>query len=260
MKSSFSGIFVFFFDFFLFLYVFCCFLVFFGGFKGQVRWPFGPPHLALNPPYLFFLFVLVFLFVSVLFFFFPFFASHWKTGFPLKKAFLFIFERPPLFLLSLFWPPPFSVFSFSVSLLFFSFFLLVFVFCFLLVPCSSLFLSFSVFFAFVSWKEQHQKIQLQSFFINPVSFFPVLFSLWNSVSYLIFPDFQLCFLFNINVVGFKKHKLKSINFWSKGGGVATKRFFNNLCFVTFVKSEKSLFSLFLLPNVWPNFGWWSKTL
>ena len=32
---------------------FCCF-VFFGGFKGQVRWPEGPPHLALNPPYLFF--------------------------------------------------------------------------------------------------------------------------------------------------------------------------------------------------------------
>ena len=39
----------------------CCFVffvVFFGGFKGQVRWPEGPPHLALNPPY--FLFCLVF--------------------------------------------------------------------------------------------------------------------------------------------------------------------------------------------------------
>ena len=30
--------------------------VFWGGFKGQVRWPEGPPHLALNPPYLLFLF------------------------------------------------------------------------------------------------------------------------------------------------------------------------------------------------------------
>ena len=34
---------------------FCVFLLFFvlffGGFKGQVRWPKGPPHLALNPPY-----------------------------------------------------------------------------------------------------------------------------------------------------------------------------------------------------------------
>ena len=35
--------------------LFCfSFLVFvFGGFKGQVRWPEGPPHLALNLPYLF---------------------------------------------------------------------------------------------------------------------------------------------------------------------------------------------------------------
>ena len=32
-----------------FVFVFCCF-DFFGGFKGQVRWPKGPPHLALNPP------------------------------------------------------------------------------------------------------------------------------------------------------------------------------------------------------------------
>ena len=30
-----------------FFFVFC----FCGGFKGQVRWPEGPPHLALNPPY-----------------------------------------------------------------------------------------------------------------------------------------------------------------------------------------------------------------
>ena len=47
------------------------FLFFLGGFKGQVRWPEGPPHLALNPPYflvfvvclLFFLFF-VFLFLE----------------------------------------------------------------------------------------------------------------------------------------------------------------------------------------------------
>ena len=35
---------------------FSCFLLlffvgFFAGFKGQVRWPKGPPRLALNPPY-----------------------------------------------------------------------------------------------------------------------------------------------------------------------------------------------------------------
>ena len=48
--------------FFVFLVFFLCF---FGGCKGQVRWPEGPPHLALNPPYLFFLFFWFF----VLFFF-----------------------------------------------------------------------------------------------------------------------------------------------------------------------------------------------
>ena len=44
-----------------FCFLFVCFLgvfvflfLFFGGFKGQVRWPKGPPHLALNPPFLFF--------------------------------------------------------------------------------------------------------------------------------------------------------------------------------------------------------------
>ena len=52
--------------FFLFLVLFCC-LSFGGGFKGQVRWPKGPPHLALNPPY--FLGVFVFVFLVSLFLF-----------------------------------------------------------------------------------------------------------------------------------------------------------------------------------------------
>ena len=53
---------------FSFLFLFFC-LFFLGGFKGQVRWPEGPPHLALNPPYNFiflcfsFFFFVVFLFV-----------------------------------------------------------------------------------------------------------------------------------------------------------------------------------------------------
>ena len=47
---------------FVFLGGFCffCFCFLFEGFKGQVRWPEGPPHLALNPPYLFFGGVLLF--------------------------------------------------------------------------------------------------------------------------------------------------------------------------------------------------------
>ena len=42
--------------FFFFFFCCFCFLFFVGGFKGQVTWPKGPPHLALNPPY-FFVFV-----------------------------------------------------------------------------------------------------------------------------------------------------------------------------------------------------------
>ena len=56
---------VFFFIFFFFAF-FVLFLFFFGGFKGQVRWPEGPPHLALNPPYfLVFVVCLLFLFFVV---------------------------------------------------------------------------------------------------------------------------------------------------------------------------------------------------
>ena len=61
-----------FFFFFVFLFVFFClfffWLFFLGGFKGQVRWPKGPPHLALNPPYFFFCFCFLFFVLFFLFF------------------------------------------------------------------------------------------------------------------------------------------------------------------------------------------------
>ena len=44
---------------FLFFFV----SVFFWGFKGQVRWPKGPPHLALNPAFFVFCFPLPFLYL-----------------------------------------------------------------------------------------------------------------------------------------------------------------------------------------------------
>ena len=97
----FGVVLVFLFFYFL-LFIFCFFVVFlFGGFQGQVRWPKGPAHLALNPPF----FVC---FVECVFPCFPFFASTRKTCSPppLKKAFLFIFLCLPLFLFSPFWPPP----------------------------------------------------------------------------------------------------------------------------------------------------------
>ena len=63
--SFFSFFFCLFFGFF-FLFFFLVFFV--GGFKGQVRWPEGPPHLALNPPYFFFLFLFLFFVLFFLFF------------------------------------------------------------------------------------------------------------------------------------------------------------------------------------------------
>ena len=60
---------------FVCLFFFFAFLVcFVGGFKGQVRWPKGPPHLALNPPYFFFCFCFLF-FVCFFLFFFCFFLE-----------------------------------------------------------------------------------------------------------------------------------------------------------------------------------------
>ena len=74
--------FLFFFLFFSFCFVFC-----FGGFKGQVRWPKGPLHLALNPPYLlvfcFFWFVVV-PFLSLL-------CNSKRTCFPPKKRAFFVY-------------------------------------------------------------------------------------------------------------------------------------------------------------------------
>ena len=106
---------------FVFLFVFLlCFGFFFGGLKGQVRWPKGPPHLALSPPH-------VSLFLSIFCFSFVF----------NRKTFLFISQCLPLYLLSLFFlfftslslSPFYFLFlclSLSLFLSLFSSFLLVF--------------------------------------------------------------------------------------------------------------------------------------
>ena len=69
--AVFLGGLLFFFSFFCLFVIFCLFFFggfFFGGFKGQVRWPKGPPHLALNPPYFFFCFCFLFFVLFFLFF------------------------------------------------------------------------------------------------------------------------------------------------------------------------------------------------
>ena len=131
---------------FLFLFFVLCFvfLFFFGGFKGQVRWPKGPPHLALNPPYLFLLFWL-FCFFWVLFFWL--FNTEKNPCFPPEKGIFCLFSvflfLSPLALLGL----PLILFLFlCLSFFFFSFFLpSCLCFCFLLVPCFGPFLSFFLF-------------------------------------------------------------------------------------------------------------------
>ena len=128
---------------------FCCFCVFvlvslflflFGGFKGQVRWPKGPPDLALNPPYLLFFLLLFGAFLSLLLTEKPCFS-------PLEGPFVLVFFCVSLcFSLAYFFASPFFTFSFFVSLLWFSFFLASCVsFLFLVLA-----FSFLVLFVFVS--------------------------------------------------------------------------------------------------------------
>ena len=176
-----------FFVLFLFCFFFLVFCCFFGGFKGQVRWPEGPPHLALNPPLFVFFCLLSF---GFLFFFgsFPFFVFNRKTLFsPQKRAFFVFFLSVSLsFSLAFFRLPLFHFLFLCLSV--FLFFLpsfLSFFFGFLFVSCFGLFFPFSFFCAFVSWKEQHQNIQLESFSSSILShfcWFPLFFFLTNSLS------------------------------------------------------------------------------
>ena len=121
----------------LFSFVFCsCFFCFvFLGFKGQVRWPKGPPHLALNPPH-----CLSFCFFSLLSFLC--FLNRQKTCFPPKKGHyccsffcvslcLFLaFLGPPPFSLSLSWCLSCSFLSSFLSVSHFCILFLIFLFCF----------------------------------------------------------------------------------------------------------------------------------
>ena len=217
---------------FLFCLVLFSFVFFLEGFR--VRWGGPKGHLAWP------------------------FSNTKKPGFLPEKAFLFTFECLALFLLSLFLPSPFFNFSFSVSLLFLSlFFPSSLSFCFLFVPCFCLFLSFSLLFAFVSWKEEHQNTQLQSFSSSIFSFFGFLSCFFFQIlfSYLcFFPDLKLWFLFNINVLVSKNLSWKTPIFGQKRG--CNKTFF--LMSLCVAKCEKlSFFFLFFSFGI---FRWCSTTL
>ena len=139
-----------------------------------MRWPQGPPHLALNPPYFFGLFCLFFLcFLCV---------SKKNLVLPLKRAILFILECLPLFLLSLFWPPPFSLsLSLSLSCPFLTSFLSFFSFL-------CLFLYF-----FSSLPLFHEKNDFKIFYYK--AFLPSILSLFCFLSCFLFeiPFYYLCF-------------------------------------------------------------------
>ena len=199
---------------------------------------FGPPHLALNPPYFC-------LFLGD-FFLFPFFAfnTQKKPLFPYKRASLFIFQCLTLFLLSLSFGLPllhilvlcffFSLFlslslSLSLACSFLSSILLVF-----------FFVSFFWFLVFVSlfffllgfclMKRTRPNYSITKFFSSIIFLywgFPVLFSLSD--------PFFLSFLFSwFYVVFLFQHECKK---WVKRG-CNKMIFLINLCFA---KCEKLSF-------------------
>ena len=129
---------------------------------------------------------------------FPFLSPLTFFGLPL---FHFLFLCLSVLLLSFFLPSCLYFLAFFFFLVFVSFFVLSSVLLFL--------------------EKNNMKILNWNFFLhqNVLFFgFPVLFSLWNLFSLsLFFPDFELCFLFNIIVFGFKKPKLKTPILGQKGG-------------------------------------------
>ena len=147
---------------------------------------------------------------------------------PRKGHFLFIFSVSLSFSLSLFWPPSFSV-SLSLSLSFLLFFLFSFL---------SFLLAFFWFLVFVSnflvlsslhcFHERNNikilncKFSLHQYFLFLLGFLSFFVSSSFFLS-LPFPDFKLCFLFNIKVFDFQTNNFKK-NVLVKRG-VATKRFF-----------------------------------
>ena len=151
-----------------------------------MRWPEGPPHLALNPPYLFLLFLLFCFLLFVLFF--VFFSYKKNLVFPRNGHCLFIFSVSLSFSLSLFWPPSFSV-SLCLSLSFLLFFLssfLSFLFAFFgFLVCVSFFPFLSSLLPFHernNIKILNCKLCLHQYFL--FFWFPVFF--WFQVPFLIF--------------------------------------------------------------------------
>ena len=207
---------------------------------------------SLGPKPSLFIFV-VFVVLFFWFLFFWLFNTEKKPCFPPEQGIfclfsVFLFLSPlallglPLFLFL------FLCLSFSSFL---SFFLLVFVFAFLwfLVFVPFLFLSLSSLLFF--HERNNIKILNCKFFLLKsflfLSFLPFFLSSSFFLS-LLFPDFKLCFLFNIKVFGFKTKNLKKTFFGQKGGCNKTG-FFLSTCVLQNVKSYRFFFGHFF-GNFW----------
>ena len=223
-KAHFLTFFVFF---VLSIFLFLFFFVVFGGFKGQVRWPEGPPHLALNPPYWFCLFVC--LFFLVVFSFLSLLLSEKKPIFPIKKAFFCLFLSVSLcFSWAFFWASTCSIsLSLSLSCSFLSFFLLVFL---VLLSFGSLFFSRSFFFCLLCFlfheTNNIKRFNCKVFLHQSCVFFGFLscFLFQIPFSYLCFSWYSVMSFVQHQCFWFQKTQVEKHQFLVKRG-VATKRVF-----------------------------------
>ena len=134
------------------------------------------PKPSLFIIFCFFCFVLLFSFLSLLF------NTQKTLVFPWKRTYFVYFECLPLFLLILFWPPPFSIYlSLSLSCSCPFFFLLVFLFAFFW------FLFFSLSFLFF--------LLCFCFMKRTTSKYSIAFS--SSSIFSLFGGFLSCFFFQI---------------------------------------------------------------
>ena len=89
-------------------------------------------------------------------------------------------------------------------------------------PLTFFCVSFFLFISFLLLVHENRNMKLLNFkvfLINPFSYLVscLVFSFKSLSLVFVFPDFDLCFLFNINVFAFKKRQvLKNTNFWKKG--------------------------------------------
>ena len=247
----FTFLFFVFYFFFCFLFVFFCFFYFLGfffggggGFKGQVRWPEGPPHLALNPPYCCFLFFFVLSFLC--------FLIQKKPCFPLEKGIFCLFLSVALCLSLAFFGLPLFQFLFLclslVLVIFPSFLSFFFAFFWFLV-----FVSFFPFiFSLLLFHERNniKILNCNSFLHQYFLFFwfPVLFFVSTPFFLsLLFPDSKLCFSSTSMFLVSKNQVEKKQQFLVKRG-VATDVLFLLTCVLQNVKSYR-----FFLPLIFGQF-------